>query len=180
MYITLFDTLDNLVFSAPVISRLFGALPKWQSISGASKALIAGVVIILFTMALGSVSLLTGHAYVPLILLGVFYGAVSSRLLTQVLGPKIQSPATGFLGGITAGNVGSKEATLRTWIRAIADAIKDLVNNVNPGNSEHAQYLNQGLVWCIWMAIATALVILASNAYYANVESSPVGELRKP
>ncbi len=181
MYTTLFDSLDTLLQSAPATARLLAAaLPSWRTLTGASRALIAGLMIILVTLALGSVALLTGHSYVPLILLGVFYGAVSSRLLTQLVGPKIQSAATGFLGGITAGNIGSKEATLRTWIRTIADAIQDFVTNMNPGNSQHAQYLNQGLVWCIWAAIATALVILATNAYYANLESSPVGEVRRP
>jgi hypothetical protein len=182
MYTTLFDSLDKLILdynpTTSFAAHLLSALPRWQTLPGATRALIAGLIIILVTLGLGSVSLLTGHAYVPLILLGVFYGAVSSKLLTQFLGPKIQSAATGFLGGVTAGNIGSKEATLRTWIRSIADAIKDFVTNMNPGTSQHVQYLNQGLVWCVWMAIVTALVILAANAYYANVESSPVGELK--
>ena len=161
MYVTLFDTFIN--FS------------QWKNLSIHARALIVGVSIIAITIVLGAAAILTLHPYVPLILLGVFYGIIISKILSQFLAPKIQSLVTGFLGGITAGNIGVQQARLSAAIHNVANGIQSTAKSIAAGTFHADADFTTAVVWAIWITLLTAIVILAANAYYANLDSSPVG-----
>lgn len=94
MYVTIFDTF----------------IPYWKNLQIHTRALIVGVAIVVITILLGSSSVLTHYHFSTLITLGIFYGIVISKILSQFLAPKIQSLVAGFLSGITAGNIGVQQA----------------------------------------------------------------------
>jgi hypothetical protein len=166
MYITLFDTLaDQITF--------LNQLPRWEKITPFNKALIAGLVIIAATLLLVAAALYL-NPYPFLIVLGVIYGAFISRLLAQFLAPKLQSVVTGFVGGVTTGNVASKTASLRSVIASLGKSIQNLVISIR-GLPELGASFGDAVVWAVWTALFTVLVILAANAHYANLESSRVG-----
>ncbi len=168
MYKTLFDVFAD--------RSDYLKLPRWRDLQPRQKALIAALAIILTTLLLGAFAAFTRFHSTPLVILGVFLGVIVSRVLTQFLAPKIQSLVTGFLGGITTGNIASKEASLSKGITALADLVNKLVASIISKTQAPAADFSQPVNLCIWIAIVTALVILATNAYYANQESSPVGE----
>lgn len=159
MYVTIFDTF----------------IPSWNHLQVHTRALIVGVSIIAFTILLGSLAVLTHYHFSALIALGVFYGIVISKLMSQFLAPKIQSLVAGFLSGITAGNIGIQQARLSTFIHNIADAIQRVAQSIASDTLHADADFNTAIVWGIWVAVLTAIVILAANAYYANMESSPIG-----
>jgi len=103
-----------------------------------------------------------------MILLGMIYGAVSSVPVMKFLGPKIQAAVGGFLGGISVGNIGSKEAAARSMIRSVAQTINESVTQVFsaiPGTELGKwNYMETGIVLCIWTAIVTAFLIVIANA----------------
>lgn len=159
MYVTIFDTL----------------IPRWHNLSVHARALVVGISIIAVTILLGSLAVLTHYHFSALIGLGVFYGIVISKILSQFLAPKIQSLVTGFLGGITAGNIGMQQARLSAAIHNIANGIQGVALSIASDLLHADADFNHAIVWGIWIAILTAIVILATNAYYANTESSLVG-----
>jgi hypothetical protein len=164
MYVTIFDTF----------------IPRWNQLQVHTRALIVGVSIIAVTIVLGSLAVLTHYHFSALIALGVFYGIVISKLMSQFLAPKIQSLVAGFLSGVTAGNIGIQQARLSAFIHNIADAIQRVAQSIAI-NTLHADAdFNTAIVWGIWVAVLTAIVILAANAYYANMESSPIGLAAPP
>lgn len=103
--------------------------------------------------------------------LGLFCGAVVAKVLGKFLAPQIQSHLTVFLGGITTGNIGSSGAGLHKLITGVADQINKLVTLIPASAGDISAATTLGL----WIALLTALVILGANAYYANQQSSPVG-----
>lgn len=160
MYVTIFDTF----------------LPYWKNLQIHTRALIVGVSIIAVTILLGSLSVLTHYHFSALITLGVFYGIVISKILSQFLAPKIQSLVAGFLSGITAGNIGVQQARVSAVIHNIANGIQNVAQGIVAVTVTVDADFNLAIVWGIWIALLTAIIILAANAYYANLESSPVGE----
>jgi hypothetical protein len=159
MYVTIFDKY----------------IPLWNELPIHTRAAIVGVSIVATTILFGSVAALTHYHYAALIALGIFYGIVISKMMSQFLAPKIQSLVTGFLSGITAGNIGVQQARLSAAIHKFADGIQSIAQNV-AATTQHADAeFNMAIVWGMWVATVTAVVILAANAYYANLESSPVG-----
>jgi hypothetical protein len=169
MYKTLFD-----VFADE--SAFLRRLPRWKDLQIRQRALIAGVGIIVITLLLTITAVFTRFHYGPLVVLGVFLGVIVSKVLTQFLAPKIQSLVTGFLGGVTTGNIASKEASLSKGISALAGFVNTLVASIISKTHASAADFSGPVMLCIWVAIVTALVIVATNAYYANLESSAVGE----
>jgi hypothetical protein len=169
MYRTLFD-----VFAER--SDLLGRLPRWQDLQPRQKALIAGVSIILITLLCGAAAIFTPFHYATIIALGVFLGVVVSRVLTQFLAPKIQSLATGFLGGVTSTNIASKEASVSKAIGSLGVLVNKLVDSIVSKTPTAGADLTQPITFGVWIAVLTALVIVATNAYYANLESSTVGD----
>jgi len=160
MYVTIFDTF----------------IPYWKNLQVHTRALIVGVAIIAVTILLGSLSVLTHYHFSALITLGVFYGIVLSKILSQFLAPKIQSLVAGFLSGITAGNIGVQQARVSAAIHNVANGIQGIAQNIASGIVTADADFNLAIVWGVWIALLTAIMILAANAYYANLESSPVGE----
>ena len=158
MYITLFDLLVKRV-------------PRWRTISPANRALIIGPMIVAVLLLLGGMAIATRFHYVPLMAMGVFCGAVVAKVLGKFLAPQIQSHLTMFLGGITTANIGSTGVGLHKLITGVADQINRLVVLIPASAGDISGATTLGL----WIALLTALVILGANAYYANQESSPVG-----
>jgi hypothetical protein len=163
MYITLFD----------LFGPQFGHHPSWRNIAPHNRALIAGVAIVIVLLLLSGAAVMTRFHYAPLIIMGVFCGGILAKVLGQFLAPKIQSHVTAFLGGITTGNIGTSESGLRKLISKIADEINKLVALLPQTMGD----LSEPLTLALWIALLTTLVILAANAYYANQDSSPVGNL---
>lgn len=164
MYITLFDLFASQV-GAP------GKLASWKNVAPHNRALVVGLLIVLVLLLLSGTAVMTRYHYTPLIILAVFCGGIFAKVLGQFLAPKIQSHVTAFLGGITTGNLGSSETGLRKLIGKVADQINKLVAMLPQNMGDLSDPLTLGL----WIALLTALVILAANAYYANQDSSPVG-----
>jgi hypothetical protein len=164
MYVTIFDTF----------------IPRWNHLPPRTRALIVGVSIIAVSILLGSLAVLTPYHFTALIALGIFYGIVISKLMSQFLAPKIQSLVAGFLSGVTAGNIGIQQARLSAAIHNIADGIQRIAQSIAMSTLHADADFNTAIVWGIWVAVFTAIVILAANAYYANLESSPVGLAAQP
>jgi energy-coupling factor transporter transmembrane protein EcfT len=158
MYITVFDLLGK-------------RFPRWRNISPANRAVIIGPVIVAVLLSLGGTAIATRYHYMPLMALGVFCGAVVAKVLGKFLAPQIQSHLTLFLGGITTGNIGSSGAGLHKLITGVADQINKLVTLIPASAGDISGATTLGL----WVALLTALAILAANAYYANQQWSPVG-----
>jgi len=163
MYITLFD----------LLASRFDHLhrPGWKNLAPHNRALLAGLLIVTVLLLLGGTAVMSQYHYVPLIILGVFCGGVVAKVLGQFLAPKIQSHVTAFVGGITTGNIGSSESGLRKLISNVAEQINKLVGLLPQNMGD----LSDPMTLSLWIALLTALVILAANAYYANQDSSPVG-----
>jgi hypothetical protein len=163
MYITLFD----------LLASRFDHLhrPGWNNLAPHNRALLAGLLIVTVLLLLGGTAVMSQYHYVPLIILGVFCGGVVAKVLGQFLAPKIQSHVTAFVGGITTGNIGSSESGLRKLISNVAEQINKLVGLLPQNMGD----LSDPMTLSLWIALLTALVILAANAYYANQDSSPVG-----
>ena len=159
MYITVFD----------LLSKRF---PRWSNISPANRAVIIGPLIVAVLLLLGGTAIVTEYHYVPLMILGVFCGAVVAKVLgNNFLAPQIQSHLTVFLGGVTTVNIGSSGAGLRKLITGTADQIGKLVALIPASAGDISGATTLGL----WVALLTALVILGANAYFANQASSKVG-----
>jgi hypothetical protein len=158
MYITVFDLL---------VKRF----PRWSNISPANRALIIGPLIVAVLLLLGGTAIATQYHYMPLMALGLFCGAVVAKVLGKFLAPQIQSHLTVFLGGITTGNIGSSGAGLHKLITGVADQINKLVALIPASAGD----ISAATTLALWIALITALVILGANAYYANQQSSPVG-----
>ena len=158
MYITVFDLLGK-------------RCPRWSNISPANRAFIIGPLIVAVLLLLGGTAIATQYHYMPLMALGLFCGAVVAKVLGKFLAPQIQSHLTVFLGGITTGNIGSSGAGLHKLITGVADQINKLVALIPASAGD----ISAATTLALWIALITALVILGANAYYANQQSSPVG-----
>lgn len=163
MYITLFD----------LLTLRFGRLtrPGWNNLAPHNRALVTELLMMSVLISLGGCAVLTTFHYTPLITLGLCCGAVVAKVLGQFLAPKIQSHVTAFLSGITTANIGSSETGLRKLIGKVAAEISRLVALLPQNMGD----LSDPLTLALWIALLTALITLAANAYYANHDSSPVG-----
>ena len=131
------------------------------------KAIVIVLSLLLSTFVMGWIALATSHIYLPLAALGVFYGVMLSYPATKLLGPKLQSALGGLLGGISLGNISSRVAIGKSAIRSLSQFITVTVQQVVaiiPGDPK-AQLLENGVVLCIWMALVTMFLIIATNAY---------------
>lgn len=170
MYITLFSQ---------VIPKLDWARTLagwWRKASGQTKAILSVVVLAVVTLILCALAVYTPFVYLFLLPLGIFYGVVLSYPVIRFFGPKLQSLVTGFLGGITIGNIGTQEAKLRSYVILAGEKIKEAIVGLNPPDTVKAASLDGAIVWSIWTAILICLAILAANAYFANKEGNPVGQ----
>ena len=155
-------------FLENAVSSLLQSLPssllaKIQS-SSRIKAISIVLLLLLVSFAMGWIAFFTSHKYLPLAVLGVFYGILLSYPATKLLGPRLQSALGGLLGGISLGNVTSKVTSGTTIIRSLSKFINTSVQQVMaslPG----AQFLEDGIVICIWMTLVTMFLIIATNAY---------------
>jgi hypothetical protein len=150
----------------PVLKRLPSSLiAKMQSRS--IKAIVIVLSLLLSTFLMGWIAFATSHPYLPLGVLGVFYGVMLSYPATKLLGPRLQSALGGLLGGISLGNIGSRvakgESAVRSLSKFITNTVGQVLSNL-PGGGK-AQFLEDGVVLCIWMAIVTMFLIIATNVY---------------
>jgi hypothetical protein len=115
---------------------------------------------------MGWIAFTTSHAYLPLAVLGVFYGTMLSYPATKLLSPRLQSALGGLLGGISLGNISNRIATGESAIRSLSRFITTTVQQVFTNLPEIAKKsLEDGVVLCIWMAIVTMFLFIATNAY---------------
>jgi len=131
------------------------------------KAIVIVLSLLLSTFVMGWIAFATSHTYLPLAALGVFYGVMLSYPATKLLGPRLQSALGGLLGGISLGNISSRVASGKSAVRALSGFITTTVQQVILSLPEggKAQFLEDGVVLCIWMAIVTMFLIIATNAY---------------
>jgi hypothetical protein len=131
------------------------------------KAIAIVLSLLLSTFVMGWIAFATSHIYLPLAVLGVFYGVMLSYPATKLLNPRLQSALGGLLGGISLGNISTKVASGKSAIRALSQFITTTVQSVisNLPGSGKAQFLEDGIVLCIWMAIVTMFLFIATNAY---------------
>jgi len=92
-------------------------LLKWISTglpncSSQARAIITVIGIGIVTVSLGAAAAFTTYAYPPMIALGAFLRCDFVVSVTRFLRPRIQSIVTAFLGGLTAGNIGSEQAKI--------------------------------------------------------------------
>jgi hypothetical protein len=159
-----YSLLENALVS--VLKRLPSSLmAKMQSRS--VKAIVIVLSLLLSTFLMGWIAFATLHTYLPLTVLGVFYGVMLSYPATKLLGPRLQSALGGLLGGISLGNIGSRlakgESAIRSLSKFITTTVGQVLSNL-PGDGK-AQFLEDGIVLCIWMTIVTVFLIIAANVY---------------
>lgn len=138
------------------------------------KAIVIVLSLLLSTFLMGWAAFATAHTYLPLAVLGVFYGVVLSYPATKLLGPRLQSALGGLLGGISLGNIGSRVAKGESVVRSLSKFITSTVGQVLasvPGGGK-VQFLEDGVVLCIWMAIVTMFLIIAVNVYLGESTAS--------
>jgi hypothetical protein len=132
------------------------------------KAIAIVLLVFLVTFYVAWIVVHTEHTYIPLGTLGVFYGIVLSYPATMLLGPQLQSALGGLIGGISLGTLSHKMAygttSIRYLSRFISTNVKDAVE-ATVGPYPHAEFLENGIVLCIWMALITMLLVIAINAY---------------
>jgi len=168
-YVTAFHWLsDSMVKKDPC------AKARLRSFSPQTQGLAIVALVALLTIALGSVAVRTNHQFLPLILLGLFYGGLLSYPAIRFLGPRVQSAVAGFTGGVTAGNIGTQQAKLREAVVDLSSWLSTHLASVAPAG---APQLNEAIVWCAWTTIISTLAIMLANAYCANVDSIPVGNV---
>ena len=131
------------------------------------KAIVIVLSLLLSTFLMGWIAFTTSHAYLPLAVLGVFYGTMLSYPATKLLSPRLQSALGGLLGGISLGNISSRIATGESAVRSLSRFITTTVQQVftNLPGIGKTQFLEDGVVLCIWMAIVTMFLFIAANAY---------------
>ncbi len=131
------------------------------------KAIAIVLSLLLSTFVMGWIAFATSHAYLPLAVLGVFYGTMLSYPATKLLSPRLQSALGGLLGGISLGNLSSRIATGESAIKSLSRFITTTVQQVftNLPVVGKTQFLEDGVVLCIWMAIVTMFLFIATNAY---------------
>jgi len=159
-----YSLLENVLVLA--LKRLPSSLlAKMQSRS--VKAIVIVLSLLLSTFLMGWVAFATSHSYLPLAALGVFYGVMLSYPATKLLGPRLQSALGGLLGGISLGNIGSRVAKGESVIRSLSKFITTTVGQVlaTVPAAGKDQALEDGVVLCIWMAIVTMFLIIATNVY---------------
>jgi len=130
------------------------------------KAIAIVLSLLLSTFIMGWISFATAHAYLPLAALGVFYGTMLSYPATKLLSPRLQSALGGLLDGISLGNLSSRIATGESAIKSLSRFITTTVQQVftNLPVAGKTQFLEDGVVLCIWMAIVTMFLLVATNA----------------
>lgn len=130
------------------------------------KAIAIVLSLLLSTFVMGWIAFYTSHAYLPLAVLGVFYGTMLSYPATKLLSPRLQSALGGLLGGISLGNISNRIATGESAIRWLSRFITTTVQQVFTNLPEIAKKsLEDGVVLCIWLAIVTMFLFIATNAY---------------
>ena len=159
-------------FLETFLGSLLKSLPSSRlsriQLSSRAKAIILVLSLLLVSFLLGWIAFATSHAYLPLAVLGVFYGVMLSYPATKILGPKLQSALGGLLGGISLGNISNKVATGTSAVRSLSQFINTSVQQIFRTFPEisKAQSLEDGTVICIWMALITMFLVIAINAYY--------------
>jgi hypothetical protein len=157
--------------SYSVVNAIFSTSPKSEPhssvpISPQTKAVTIVLLVLSVSFLMVWAAFCSPHKYLPLAGLGIFYGFILSYPAITLLGPRLQSAIGGLLGGISLGNISSKIAYGTTTIRAIsqfcATTVKDLL--IILGVEPKAEFLEDGIVICIWMALATMILVIFTNA----------------
>jgi hypothetical protein len=111
--------------------------------------------------------------FVLFLLLGIFWGVVLSYPVMKFFGLKIQAAVSGFLGGVSVSNVGSREASIKSGIRTVSQSIGDLIVALQQQSQPTRPWsdIDTAIVYCVWMTIVATFLIVMANACSS---SSPI------
>ena len=153
-------------------SSLFAPLGKYfpSLKSPRARAITIVLSLLVFSFAMGSIALSTRHKYLPLAVLGIIYGVLSSYPATELLGPRMQSAIGGALSGFSMGNIVHRFNHTLSSIELLGQWMADAVQQALAALQINfqADYLKDGIVLCICMAIVTMLLIIIISAYLEN------------
>lgn len=134
------------------------------------KAICIVLTLLLFTFLMRWIAFISHHKYLPMTVLGIFYGVVLSYPATMLLGPKLQSALGGALGGFSVGNISHlinhTTSSLGFLAQLIASAVQQVLAafQVNPASKS----LADGILLCLCLAIVTMLLIIVTSVYLTN------------
>jgi hypothetical protein len=134
------------------------------------KAICIVLILLLFSFFMGWVAFISHHKYLPMAVLGIFYGVVLSYPATMLLGPKLQSALGGALGGFSVGNISHlinhTTSSLGFLAQLIASAVQQILAafQINP----ESKPLADGILLCLCLAIVTMILILVTSVYLTN------------
>jgi hypothetical protein len=138
------------------------------------KAISIVLMLLLFSFFMGSIAFISHHKYLPMAVLGIFYGVVLSYPATMLLGPKLQSALGGALGGFSVGNlshlINHTTSSIEFLARLIAATLQQVLAAFQVDLK--ADFLVDGILLCLCLSIVTMLLILITSVYLAN-DSSP-------
>lgn len=134
------------------------------------KAICIVLMLLLVTFSMGWIAYITHHKYIPMTVLGIFFGVVLSYPATMMLGPKVQSALGGALGGFSVGNLSHlithTTSSLESLAHLIAMAVQQIlaIVQLNP----EPKPLADAILVCLCMSIVTMLLIIVTSSYLTN------------
>ncbi|HEY2391079.1 MAG TPA: hypothetical protein VGK22_07880 [Candidatus Angelobacter sp.] len=134
------------------------------------RAICIVLSLLLVTFFMGWITFISHHKYVPMAVLGIFFGVVLSYPATMMVGPRVQSALGGALGGFSVGNIShlithttSSLESLAHLIALVVQQILAMVQlNIEP------KPLADAILVCLCLAIITMLLIIATSIYLTN------------
>ena len=126
--------------------------------------------LLLFSFLMGWMAFISYHKYLPMAVLGIFYGVVLSYPATMLLGPKLQSALGGALGGFSVGNISHLINHTTSSIEFLAQLIASAVQQILAAFQIDlkADFLVDGILLCLCLAIVTMLLIIVTSVYLTN------------
>jgi hypothetical protein len=137
------------------------------------KAISIVLVLLLFSFFMGWIAFISHHKYLPMAVLGIFYGVVLSYPATMLLGPKLQSALGGALGGFSVGNISHlinhTTSSIEFLARLIAAAVQQILAAFQVDLK--AEFFVDGILLCLCLAIVTMFLIIVTSVYLTNDSS---------
>src|ERR1700761_3948794 len=132
-----------------------------------ARAICIVLMLLLFTFLMGWIAFISCHKYVPMAVLGIFYGVVLSYPATMMLGPKVQSALGGALGGFSVGNLSHlithTTSSLESLAHLIALGVQQMLVVIQVNLD--SKLLTDAILFCLCLTIITALLIIITSSY---------------
>jgi hypothetical protein len=134
------------------------------------KAISIVLMLLLFSFFMGWIAFISHHKYLPMAVLGIFYGVVLSYPATMLLGPKLQSALGGALGGFSVGNISHLINHTTSSIEFLAQVIASATQQILAAFQIDlkAEFSVDGILLCLCLAIVTMLLIIVTSVYLTN------------